>query len=139
MSIKLKQDELIEEFSFFDDWTQKYEYIIEMAKELKPMDSKYKTDDFLVKGCQSKVWLRGEIENNKLQLQADSDAIISKGIVALLLRIYNNESPDDIINNEMYFIDEIGLKEHLSPNRSNGLSSMLKKIKTYALAYTSKA
>ena len=119
-----------------EDWTEKYQYMIDLSKSLDEMDSEFKTEDNLIKGCQSKVWLHSSYDGNKIHFQADSDAIISKGIVAILLNILNDRSPNEILSADMSFIDEIGLKEHLSPNRANGLSSMLKQIKFYALAYS---
>jgi cysteine desulfuration protein SufE len=119
-----------------EDWTEKYQYMIDLSKSLDKMNPKFKTDDNLIKGCQSKVWLHSNFDGKKINFQADSDAIISKGIVAILLNILNDRSPNEILSADMSFIDEIGLKEHLSPNRANGLSSMLKQIKFYALAYS---
>ncbi len=133
MSIKEIQEEIVDEFSMFDDWMEKYDYLIELGKSLPLIDKKYKTDDNLIKGCQSKVWLHAEKEKDKIMYSADSDAIITKGIIALLLRVYSNQSSDDILQTEIDFIDKIGLKEHLSPTRANGLVSMVKKIKLYAL------
>ena len=127
---------LAEDFSFMEDWTEKYQYMIDLSKSLDKMNSKFKTDDNLIKGCQSKVWLHSSFDGKKIHFKADSDAIISKGIVAILLNILNDRSPNEILSADMSFIDEIGLKEHLSPNRANGLSSMLKQIKFYALAYS---
>jgi cysteine desulfuration protein SufE len=127
---------LVENFSFMEDWTEKYQYMIDLSKSLDKMNPKFKTDDNLIKGCQSKVWLHSNFDGKKINFQADSDAIISKGIVAILLNILNDRSPNEILSADMSFIDEIGLKEHLSPNRANGLSSMLKQIKFYALAYS---
>jgi cysteine desulfuration protein SufE len=139
MTIKEKEQEIIEEFSMFDDWMQKYEHIIELGKELPLIDEQFKTDDYIIKGCQSKVWLNAEMKDGKVFYSADSDAIITKGIISLLLRVFNNQTPQEIISAELNFIDEIGLKEHLSPTRSNGLLSMIKQIKTYALAFSAKA
>jgi len=119
-----------------EDWTEKYQYLIDLSKNLAPMDKKFKVDDNLIKGCQSKVWLKASFENELINFQADSDAIISKGIVAILLSVLNDRKPNEILNADLSFIDQIGLKEHLSPNRANGLSSMLKQIKFYALAYS---
>lgn len=134
MTIKQIQEEIIDEFSMFDDWMQRYEYIIDLGKSLPLIDTNYKTDDNLIKGCQSKVWLHSEVENNKIKYTADSDAILTKGIVALLLRVFSNQQPKDILEADTNFIDEIGLKEHLSPTRANGLVSMVKQIKMYAIA-----
>ena len=146
MTIKEKEQEIINEFSMFDDlsaeqagWTQKYEHIIELGKELPLIGEQYKTEEHTIKGCQSKVWLNAEMKDGNVYFTADSDAIITKGIISLLLRVFNNQTPQDIITAELTFIDEIGLKEHLSPTRSNGLLSMIKQIKTYALAFSAKA
>ena len=136
MTISEQGKSLAEDFSFMEDWTEKYQYMIDLSKSLDEMDSEFKTEDNLIKGCQSKVWLHSSYDGNKIHFQADSDAIISKGIVAILLNILNNRSPNEILSADLSFIDEIGLKEHLSPNRANGLSSMLKQIKFYALAYS---
>jgi cysteine desulfuration protein SufE len=139
MTIKEIEENIIEEFSMFDDWMQKYEHIIELGKELSLIDEQFKTDDYIIKGCQSKVWLNAEMKDGSVFYSADSDAIITKGIISLLLRVFNNQTPQEIISAELNFIDEIGLKEHLSPTRSNGLLSMIKQIKTYALAFSAKA
>ena len=136
MTISEKGKDLAESFSFMEDWTEKYQYMIDLSKSLDEMNLNYKTDENLIKGCQSKVWLHSSYEKGKIHFQADSDAIISKGIVAILLSVLNNRSPNEILSADLSFIDEIGLKEHLSPNRANGLSSMLKQIKFYALAYS---
>jgi cysteine desulfuration protein SufE len=136
MTISEQGECLVENFSFMEDWTEKYQYMIDLSKSLDEMNSDFKTDENLIKGCQSKVWLYSSYSEGKIHFQADSDAIISKGIVAILLNILNNRSPDEILSADLSFIDEIGLKEHLSPNRANGLSSMLKQIKFYALAYS---
>lgn len=134
MTIKEIQEEIIDEFSMFDDWMDRYEYIIELGKSLPMIDAQYKLDENLIKGCQSKVWLYSELENDTIKYTADSDAILTKGIVALLLRVFSNQKPAEILNAETHFIDEIGLKEHLSPTRANGLVSMVKQIKMYAIA-----
>jgi cysteine desulfuration protein SufE len=134
-SINEIQDEIIDEFSMFDDWMQRYEYMIELGKSLELIDEKYKTDDYTIKGCQSKVWVFAELKDQFIQFTADSDAIITKGIIALLLRVFSGQRPQDILDAELYFIDQIGLKEHLSPTRANGLLSMIKQIKLYAVAY----
>jgi cysteine desulfuration protein SufE len=139
MIIKDIQEEIIDEFEMFDDWMQRYEYIIESGKSLPEIDEQYKSEDALIKGCQSKVWLHGDFRDDKLFLSADSDAILTRGIIALLLRVYSGQSPKDILNEEPFFIDAIGLKEHLSPTRANGLLSMIKQIKLLALAYQAKA
>lgn len=138
MTIKEIQEEIIDEFAMFDDWMQRYEYIIDLGKSLPLIDKKNKLSTNLIKGCQSKVWLYSELQDNKIYFTADSDAILTKGIVALLLRVFTDQQPKDIINADMDFINEIGLKEHLSPTRANGLVSMIKQIKLYALAYQSK-
>ena len=135
MIIKDIQDEIIDEFAMFDDWMERYEYIIEMGKSLPLIEGQYKSNDNLIKGCQSKVWLHADYKNDKLIFTADSDAILTKGIIALLLRVYSDQTPKAILNSDAFFIDEIGLKEHLSPTRANGLLSMVKQLKLYALAY----
>ena len=131
------QEEIIDEFSMFDDWMQRYEYMIDLGKSLPLIDEVYKTEDAIIKGCQSKVWVQAQMEEGKIHFTADSDAIITKGIIAILIRAFSGQSPQDIINADTSFIDEIGLKEHLSPTRANGLVSMIKKIKLYAVAYQS--
>ena len=138
MTIKEIQEEIVDEFSMFEDWMERYEYIIELGKSLPLINETFKEDENLIQGCQSKVWLHSEINNETLQFTADSDAILTKGIVALLLRVFNNQKPMDILNADLFFVDEIGLKEHLSPTRANGLVSMIKQIKLYALAFQSK-
>jgi len=138
MTIKEIQNEIIDEFSMFDDWMQRYEYIIELGKSLPLIKEEYKTDENLIKGCQSKVWLQGEQKDGKIVFTADSDAILTKGIIAILIRAFSNQKAEDIINADTEFIDEIGLKEHLSATRANGLVSMIKNIKMYALAFDSK-
>ncbi|MFK8268390.1 SufE family protein [Capnocytophaga cynodegmi] len=135
MSIQQIQNEIVEEFSFFDDWMQRYEYLIELGKSLPLIDDTYKTDDYTIKGCQSKVWLFANLANGKVVYTADSDAIITKGIVALLIRVFSNQKPEDIVKANTAFIDQIGLKEHLSPTRANGLVSMIEQMKQYALVY----
>jgi len=127
------QEEIIDEFELFDDWMQRYEYIIESGKSLPQIENEFKTDSNLIKGCQSKVWLHGQSEEGKLFFYADSDAILTRGIIALLLRVYSGQTPKDILDAEPFFIDQIGLKEHLSPTRANGLLSMVKQIKLSAL------
>lgn len=138
MTIKEIQEEIVEEFSMFDDWMQRYEYIIELGKNLPLIKEEYKTDNNLIKGCQSKVWLQGEQNDDKIVFTADSDAILTKGIIAILIRTFSNQKADDILKADVDFIDEIGLKEHLSATRANGLVSMIKNIKMYALAFDSK-
>ena len=134
MTIPEIQEEIVEEFSLFDDWMQRYEYIIELGKSLPLIDTQYKTDDRLIKGCQSKVWVHAELKEDKLVFTADSDAIITKGIIAIVIRAFNHQKPRDIIEADIGFIDVIGLKEHLSPTRANGLVSMIKQLKLYAVA-----
>ena len=136
MGIIEVQNEIVEEFSLFEDWMQRYEYMIELGKSIELIDSSKKIDSNLIKGCQSKLWLHAELNNNKLIFKADSEAIITKGIAAVLLRVFSNQTPKDILNANLDFVDKIGLKEHLSPTRANGLISMIKQIKYYALAYT---
>ena len=138
MTIKEIQEEIIDEFAMFEDWMERYEYIIDLGKSLDLIDENYKLEQNLIKGCQSKVWLHSEVEEGKLHFTADSDAILTKGIVALLLRVFNGQKPKDIITAEMSFIDKIELKEHLSPTRANGLVSMIKQIKLYALGFQTK-
>jgi len=135
MNIETIQADLIDEFSMFDDWMDRYEHMIDLGKSLPLINPKFKTEDNIIKGCQSKVWLHADLENEKVVFSADSDAIITKGIVAILIRVFSNQSPNTILNTNTDFIDAIGLKEHLSPTRANGLVSMVKKIKMYALAY----
>jgi len=135
MTINEIQSELVDEFSMFDDWMDRYEYMIELGKSLPMIDSQYKKEENLIKGCQSKVWLHAEFQDNKIVYTADSDAIITKGIVSILIRTFTNQSPSEILSANTDFIDEIGLKEHLSPTRANGLVSMIKQIKLYAIAF----
>ena len=135
MTINDIQQEIIEEFSVYEDWMDKYSYLIELGNELKDLDPKDKIDQYLIKGCQSRVWLVSDFVDGKIIFRGESDAVIVKGLVALLLRVVSNQTPKDIIDNELYFVDEIGLKQHLSPTRSNGLLSMIKQIKLYAVAY----
>ena len=135
MKIKEIQEEIVDEFSMFDDWMERYEYIIELGKKLPLIQEEFKTDNNLIKGCQSKVWLQGEQNNDKIVFTADRDAILTKGIIAILIRTFSNQSATDILDADMDFIDQIGLKEHLSPTRANGLVSMIKNIKMYALAF----
>ena len=135
-SINEIEDNIIEEFSLFDDWMSKYEYIIELGKNLPMIDEKYKTEDYKVKGCQSQVWLNAEMKDGKLIYKADSDAVITKGLIALLIRVLSNQNPEDISKAKLDFIDKIGMKEHLSPNRANGLMSMINYMKNYALTYS---
>jgi len=135
MDIQEIQQEIVEEFRLFDDWMEKYEHMIGLGKALPLIKDEYKTEDNTIKGCQSKVWVHAELEDDKLVFTADSDAIITKGIIAILIRAFNNQRPQDIIDADTAFIDEIGLKEHLSPTRANGLVSMVKQLKLYAIAY----
>ena len=136
MTIENAQKDIVDNFLFFDDWTQKYEYIIELSKDLESMNESLKNEDNLIKGCQSKVWLHAEMINGKINFLADSEAIITKGIISILLNVFNNRKPQEILDSDMGIIEKIGLKEHLSPNRANGLSSMYKQIKFYALAFS---
>lgn len=138
MTIQEIQAEIVDEFSMFDDWMERYEYIIELGKGLPLIDEKFKTEDNIIKGCQSKVWVNGEKQDDKILFTADSDAILTKGIIAILIRTFSNQKAADILEANTDFIDEIGLKEHLSPTRANGLVSMIKKIKMYALAFNAK-
>lgn len=138
MSIKEIQNEIVDEFSMFDDWMQRYEYIIDLGRALPLIDEQYKIEDNIIKGCQSKVWVHAEMIGDKVIFTADSDAILTKGIIAILIRAFSNQKATDILDADTDFIDEIGLKEHLSPTRANGLVSMIKKIKMYALAFNAK-
>ena len=133
--INAVQEEILEEFSLFDDWMQRYEYMIELGKSLPLIDPEYKTEDNIIKGCQSKVWIHADLEGDKLVFTADSDAIITKGIIAVLIRVFSNQHPNAILGADTSFIDKIGLKEHLSPTRANGLVSMIKQLKMYAIAF----
>ena len=135
MTINEKQDEIIEEFSTFDDWMDRYQILIDLGNELPPLDEKFKTDQNLIEGCQSRVWVQADYVDGKIVFQAESDALIVKGIIALLVKVLSGHTPDEILNADLYFIDKIGLKEHLSPTRSNGLLSMVKQIRMYALAF----
>lgn len=137
-TIKEIQDEVIEEFSAFDDWMDKYQMLIDLGNDLEPLDEQYKTEQNLIEGCQSRVWLQCDVVDGRLHFSAESDALIVKGIIALLIRVLNDHTPDEILGTELYFIDQIGLKDHLSPTRSNGLLSMVKQIRMYALAYKMK-
>ena len=137
-SIETIKRDIISEFSLFEDWMEKYEYIIELGKSIPLIDPKFKVDDNLIKGCQSKVWIHAELKNNNVLFYADSDAIITKGIIAILIRVFSNQEPKNILESDTKFIDKIGLKEHLSPTRANGLVSMIKQIKIYALAFKNK-
>ncbi|WP_126243378.1 SufE family protein [Chitinophaga rhizosphaerae] len=139
MTIKEQQDRIIEDFEVFGDWMEKYEYIIQLGKDLPLIDPKYKTDDNLIRGCQSKVWLQAELQDGKLVFTADSDAVITKGLVSLVIQVLSGHAPKDIAEAEIYCIDAIGLTSHLSPTRSNGLLSMLKQMKLYAVAFQAKS
>jgi cysteine desulfuration protein SufE len=138
MTIKDIEEQVVGEFSLFEDWMDKYNYLIELGKSLPLIDDQYKTDQYVISGCQSKVWLHAAFVDGKVKFTADSDAIITKGIVNLLIRVLSDHTPDEIIDANMDFIDRIGLKEHLSPTRSNGLTSMIKQMKLYALAFKMK-
>lgn len=138
MDINQIQKEIIDEFSVFDEWMDKYAYLIELGKEIPKLDEKLKTNERLISGCQSNVWITAEYKDGKVYFTADSDAIITKGLVSLLIRVYSGQTPDDIINTDPYFIKEIGLDNHLSPTRNNGLASMVKQMKLYALGYKAK-
>lgn len=138
MTITEIENEIVEEFEMFDDWMQKYEHIIDLGKSLPMIEEKYKTEDKIIKGCQSRVWLHSELINGKVVFTADSDAIITKGMVALMIRVLSNQTPDDIMTAKLEFVEKIGLTQHLSPTRSNGLLSMIKQMKLDALAYKNK-
>ena len=138
MTINEIQDEIIEEFSGFDDWMDKYQLLIDLGGEQPPLDEKYKTEQNLIDGCQSRVWLQADYVDGKIHFTAESDALIVKGIVALLIRVLSNHTPQEILDADLYFIEEIGLKEHLSPTRSNGLLAMVKQMRLYALAFSKK-
>ncbi len=137
MTINEKQDEVIAEFSDFDDWMDRYQLLIDLGSEQPPLEEKYKTEQNLIDGCQSRVWLQADLVDGKLQFRAESDALIVKGIVALLVRVLSDHTPQEILDADLYFIEDIGLREHLSPTRSNGLGAMLKQMKMYALAFKS--
>ena len=138
MTINEQQDEIIEEFTELDVWMDRYQILIDLGNEQEPLDEKYKTESNLIDGCQSRVWLQCDEEDGKLKFQAESDALIVKGIIALLIKVLSGHTPDEILNADLYFIPQIGLKEHLSPTRSNGLLAMVKQIRMYALAYKAK-
>lgn len=138
MTINEQQDEVIEEFEGFSDWMDKYQMLIDLGNDLEPLDAKYKTEQNLIDGCQSRVWLQANYVDGQIVFTADSDALITKGIIALLIQVLSGHTPSEIANADLYFIDRIGLKEHLSPTRSNGLLSMVKQIRMYALAYEAK-
>ncbi|HRN16505.1 MAG TPA: SufE family protein [Xylanibacter oryzae] len=138
MTINEEQDEIIEEFSDFTEWMDKYQLLIDLGNEEKSLDPKYKTDSNLIDGCQSRVWLQADYVEGKIQFTAESDALIVKGIIALLIRVLSGHTPSEILTSDLYFIDKIGLKEHLSPTRSNGLLAMMKQMRMYALAFKTK-
>lgn len=139
MTINEIQDEIIAEFSDYDDWMDKYQLLIDLGNEQQPLDEQYKNESNLIEGCQSRVWLQADLtDEGKIHFQAESDALIVKGIITLLIRVLNDQTPDDILNADLYFIDQIGLREHLSPTRSNGLLAMMKQMRMYALAFKAK-
>jgi cysteine desulfuration protein SufE len=138
MTLNEVQDSIIDDFSLFDDWMDRYQQLIELGKDLPPIDEKKRTDQYLIKGCQSKVWLDADLVDGKVQFSADSDAIITKGIVSLLIKVLTNRTPQEILDADLYFIDKIGLKENLSPTRSNGLVAMVKQMRMFALAFQAK-
>jgi cysteine desulfuration protein SufE len=135
MTIQEVQDNIIGEFEVYNDWLDKYDYLISLGKYLPAIDPAFKTDEYIINGCQSRVWLKADLRDGKIVFTADSDAIITKGIISLLIRVLSNRSPEEVMNSDLYFIDRIGLRENLSPTRSNGLLAMIKKMKLYALAY----
>jgi len=138
MTLEEVQNEIIEEFEVFEEWLDKYEYLIELGNGLESIDIKYRTNEYLINGCQSKVWVNAQLEGDKVVFYADSDAIITKGIVALLIRVLSDRKPEEIMNADLYFIDKIGLTQNLSPTRSNGLLAMVKQMKMYGMAYHAK-
>jgi len=138
MSLKEVQEEIIEEFEVFEEWLDKYEYLIELGNALEPIDASFRTDEYLINGCQSKVWINANLNEDKISFFADSDAIITKGIVALLIRVLSDRKPDEVMNADLFFIDAIGLTQNLSPTRSNGLLAMVKQMKMYGMAYHAK-
>ena len=135
MTLTEVQDQIIDEFSVFDEWLDKYDYLIDLSKELPVIDEKHRTDQYVIKGCQSRVWVDAHMANGKIYFSADSDAIITKGIIALLIRVLNGRTPQEILDCDLYFIDRIGLRENLSPTRAHGLLAMIKQMKLYALAF----
>ena len=139
MTINELQDQIIDDFSAFDDWMDKYQMLIELGNSLEPLDEKYKTPQNIIEGCQSRVWLQADYNDGIIHFSGESDAVIVKGLVSLLIQVLSDHTPDEILNSELYFIEEIGLREHLSPTRSNGLLSMVKQMKVYALAFKAKA
>ncbi|MCY4278596.1 MAG: SufE family protein [Gammaproteobacteria bacterium] len=134
-SIEEKQEEIVQTFNFLEDWEQRYEHMIDLGKSLPLIDSKFKTDDFIIKGCQSRVWMHAQLQEDRLYFTADSDAIITKGIIAILIEVFSGQKPKDILNTDTAFIDQMGIREHLSPTRANGLLSMIKQMKLYAIAF----
>lgn len=138
MTIQEHEQQIIDEFSLFDDWMDKYNHLIEIGKSLDIIDDKYRDKQHLINGCQSRVWLAADYEDGRIRFSADSDAVITKGLVSLLIRVLNNQTPGEILSADLSFIDQIGLKEHLSPTRSNGLTSMIKQMKLYAMAFKAK-
>ncbi len=138
IGFKETQEDIVEEFSVFEDWLDRYNYLIELGNDLPAIDPKFRTNEYLINGCQSKVWLHADLVDGRLQFNADSDAIIVKGIVALLVKLMNNRTPAEILENDLFFIDGIGLRQNLSPTRSNGLLAMVKKMRLYAMAYQAK-
>lgn len=138
MNILERQQEIVQEFAMFDDWMDKYSYIIDLGNSLPPLDGKYKIENNLIKGCQAQVWFHAEYKDGLLYFEGDSDAIITKGIAGIMVRVFSGSSPEEIINADLGFIDKIGLSQHLSPTRSNGLMAMVKQIKYYAIAYSQK-
>jgi len=136
-TIQDEQDAIIKEFEIFDDWLDRYEYLIELSYDLESLDPKYKTNEYLITGCQSRVWLMAEMQDDRVMYYAETDAIITKGIISLLIRVLSRQKPEEIVSADLYFIDKIGLRQNLSPTRSNGLLSMVKQMKLYALAYQS--
>ena len=134
-SIQEEQDAIVKEFEIFDEWLDRYEYLIELSKDLAPFDPKYKTNEYLIAGCQSRVWLTAEMQEGRVVYRAETDAIITKGIISLLIRVLSGQKPEDVVQADLYFIDKISLRQNLTPTRSNGLLSMIKQMKLYALAY----
>jgi cysteine desulfuration protein SufE len=135
MTIQETQENIIKEFEVFEDWLDKYDYLISLSNDLPMIDPKFRTNEYMINGCQSKVWLNADLKDGKIIFTADSDAIITKGIISLLIRVLSNRDPDEVMNSDLYFIDKIGLRENLSPTRANGLLAMIKKMKLYALAF----
>ena len=136
-SIQEQQDAIIQEFEIFDDWLDRYEYLIELSSDLEPLDVKFKTNEYIIQGCQSRVWLNAEMQDGKVIYHAETDALITKGIISLLIRVLSGKKPEEIVDADLYFLEKIGLKQNLSPTRSNGLLAMIKQMKLYALAFKS--